>query len=110
MAGFDDDPPAAAHPGELGAQPAEAVGIGEAGDPVDGGAGQDPVAMVGGDHAQPGGETRGVPGRHAAEVDGASVPPRRFALGSAFKAVSLTEPLPPTTVTDGALSDGGRPS
>ena len=62
----DDDQPVAAEPGELGGQPAEAVGFGESGDPVDGGGEQDPVAVVGGDHAEPGGEV-GLAGAGRAE-------------------------------------------
>jgi hypothetical protein len=54
----DDDEPVAAQPGELGGEPVEGVCVGEAGDPVDRGGEQDPVAVVGGDHAEPGGEVR----------------------------------------------------
>jgi hypothetical protein len=52
----DDDQSVAAQPGELGRESAEAVGFGESGDPVDGGGEQDAVAVVGGDHAERGGE------------------------------------------------------
>ena len=64
----DDDQPVAAQPGEFGWQPAEAVGFGEAGDPVDGGGEQDAVAVVGGDDPQRGGEV-GLAGAGRAEQD-----------------------------------------
>ena len=42
------------------------MGVGEPGDPVDGGGEQDPVAVVGGDHAERGGEV-GLAGAGRAE-------------------------------------------
>jgi hypothetical protein len=62
----DDDQPVAAEPGELCWQPADAVGFGEAGDPVDRGGEQNAVAVMGGDDPEGGGEV-GLAGAGRAE-------------------------------------------
>ena len=62
----DDDQSVAAQAGELGGEPSEAVGFLEAGDPVHGGGEQDPVAVVGGDDPEAGGEV-GLAGAGRAE-------------------------------------------
>ena len=57
----DDDQPVTAQPGQFLRQAALPVGVGQAGDPFGGGGEQNPLALMGGDDAQRGGQMR-LPG------------------------------------------------